>query len=412
VRILFLTQYFEPEPMTKGLQFARAFVQRGHDVQVLTSFPNYPGGRVYDGYRMRSYQADAFDDIVVHRVPCYPSHDRSALRRMVTYLSFAASASLVGPLKTFRPDVTYVFHSPATLAIPAAALKLLKRTRVVSDIQDLWPDTVLTSGMGNPRLLRAPLEWLCKTAYRTADDIVVPAPGLKRLLVERGFDPDRIAVIYNWAQEAAMSAPMPHALARQALAWGDEFVVLFAGTMGLMQGLDTLIDAAALLKQSAPRVRVALIGGGIEAPRLQARARDEGLSNVTFFPRVPPEEIGRYLAAADAVLVQLKRDPLFEVMIPSKTQAYMAAGRPLVMAVAGDAADLVRRARCGVTAEPSDPRSLAAAIASLASRSEREREEMGANAQSFYARELSMASGVRRFEALFRGRRDDAPQPA
>jgi colanic acid biosynthesis glycosyl transferase WcaI len=159
-----------------------------------------------------------------------------------------------------------------------------------------------------------------------------------------------------------------------------------------------------LLKDSAPQVRVALIGGGIEAPRLEARAKSEGLSNVSFFPRVPPDQIGQYLVAADAMLVHLKRDPLFEVTIPSKTQAYMAAGRPLVMAVKGDAADLVRRAECGVAAEPSNADSLAAAIVGLSRKRASELAQMGFNARAFYRREMSMESGVPRFEALFRGR--------
>ena len=387
----------------KGLQFARAFVSRGHEVQVLTGFPNYPGGRLYPGYRMTPYQSEVMDGIVVHRVPLFPSHDRSAVRRMATYLSFALTASVIGPLKTFRPDVIYVYHSPVTLAIPAAVLKLFKGASVVSDILDLWPETVLTSGMWKPRLLRTPLEWLCKAAYRTADAIVVPAPGLKRLLVERGFPPDRISVIYNWAHETAGHESVDRDGTRERLGWTREFIVLFAGTMGVMQGLDTLIDAAALLQHSAPHVRIALIGGGVEAPQLAIRARDRNLANVSFYDRVPPEEIGQYFAAADALVVHLKRDPLFEVMIPAKTQGSMAAGRPLVMAVAGDATDVVTHAQCGVTAEPSNPASLASAIERLAGMRRAELDQMGRNAQAFYHREMSMESGVPRFEALFRG---------
>jgi glycosyltransferase involved in cell wall biosynthesis len=244
---------------------------------------------------------------------------------------------------------------------------------------------------------------LCKAAYRTADAIVVPAPGLKRLLVERGFPPDRISVIYNWAHGTAGAGSAPRDAVRERLGWSREFTVLFAGTMGVMQGLDTLIDAAALLNQSVPHVRIALIGGGVEAPRLATRARAKNLTNVSFYDRVPPEEIGQYFAAADALVVHLKRDPLFEVMIPTKTQGSMAAGRPLVMAVAGDAAEVVTRAECGVTAEPSDPSSVASAIERLALKSRAELDQMGRNAQAFYQREMSMASGVPRFEALFRG---------
>ena len=403
MRILFLSEFFEPEPMMKGLQFARAFASRGHDVQVLTGFPNYPGGRLYPGYRITPYQSETMDEIVVHRVPLFPSHDRSAARRIATYTSFALSAAAIGPFKTFRPDVIYVYHSPATLGLPAAVLKVFTGARVISDVLDLWPDTVVTSGMWNPRLLRAPLQWLCNAAYNTADAIVVPAPGLKRLLVERGFEPDRISVIYNWAHATGDAGAVDRELVRERLGWSGHFVVLFAGVMGVMQGLDTLLDAAALLKTAAPQVRIALLGGGVETPRLAARAAAEHLTNVSFHDRVPAGEVGRYLAAADAMVVHLKRDPLFEVMIPAKTQGCMVAGRPLVMAVAGDAAAVVERARCGVTAEPSNPSSVASAVERLARSSGAELEQMGRNAQAFYQREMSMESGVPRFEALFRG---------
>jgi glycosyltransferase involved in cell wall biosynthesis len=191
--------------------------------------------------------------------------------------------------------------------------------------------------------------------------------------------------------------------ARVGLGGTREFVALYGGPLGVMQGLDTLLDAAALLKQRAPLVRIALIGGGVEAPRLAARAHAERLTNVRFHDRVAPNEVGRYLVAADALVVHLKRAPLFEVMIPAKTQGSMAADRPLVMAVAGDAADVVARAACGVIAEPSNAESVAAAIERLAGRSRPELDEMGRNARAFYQREMSMEAGVPRFEALFRG---------
>jgi len=409
VRILFLTQYFEPEPLVKGLIFARALVAQGHEVQVVTGFPNYPGGRVYDGYRVKPYQRERMGDVTVHRVPLYPDHSRSPLRRGANYLSFALAASAVGPVAAFRPHVVYVYHSPATLAIPAAVLKLFKQTRLVCDIQDLWPETVFATGMGDNGLLRRPLTWLCQLTYLAPDRIVVPAPGMKRLLTERDVDPRTVEVIYNWAGLGASGADSPQEASRRAVGWNpQQFVVLFAGQMGLVQGLDTVIDAAALLRDTAPHVLMAFIGGGVEAPRLAKRAADEGLHNVRFYPRVPPDAVGSYLSAADALLVHLKKEPLFEAMIPSKTQTYMAAGRPIVMAVNGDAADLIRRAECGVTSAAGDPRALAAAVKDLADRSPEELAQTGRNGAAFYHRELSLESGVQRFDELFRSIAHDA----
>jgi glycosyltransferase involved in cell wall biosynthesis len=403
VRILFVTQYFEPEPLVKGLLFARALVARGHEVQVLTGFPNYPGGRLYGGYRIRAYQTELMDGVRVHRVPLYPDHSQSVLRRGANYLSYAMAAATLGPFVTFRPDVIYVYHSPATLAVPAIAVKLFKRSRIVSDIQDLWPDTVYVAGLGDRRMLLKPLDWFCNVTYRAADRLVVPAPSLKRILVERGIRREAIELIYNWAADDVRESRLTREMARSNAGWtADQFVVLFAGTMGLMQALDSVLDAARLLKERAPRIVMAFIGGGIDADRLAARAAAEALTNVRFHARVSPAEIGTYLQAADALLVHLKKEPLYEALIPSKTQAYMAAARPVLMAVAGDAAELVTTAGCGVVAEPQNAESIARAVEQMAALPADALAQMGRNGRAFYEREMSLETGVSRFDQLFR----------
>ena len=155
MKILFLTQWFEPEPTLKGMTLAREMVRRGHEVQVVTGFPNYPGGRVYRGYRIRLRQREIIDGVTVTRVPLYPSHNRSGLQRAANYLSFAVSAS-IGVWSVPCPDVGYVYHPPATIGLPALVLNLLRRVPFVLDIQDLWPDTLAATAMvGNRAVLNA-----------------------------------------------------------------------------------------------------------------------------------------------------------------------------------------------------------------------------------------------------------------
>ena len=349
MRVLLLTQWFDPEPTFKGSLFARELQRQGHQVEVLTGFPNYPGGVVYPGYRIRPYRREVVDGAVVHRVALFPSHDRSSVRRIGNYVSFAASAALAAALCS-RPDVAYVYHPPGTIALPAWVLRVLRGVPVVYDVQDLWPDTLSATGMVTDRRVLGMVGWAMKRMYGLASEIVVLSPGFARRLVERGVSPGRVTVVPNWTAEDAITTADP-ARSRQELGIGDEFAVVFAGTMGPAQALGTILDAAEILREDTG-VRFLLVGAGVEAERLREEAAGRDLSNVTFLPRRPPSEIGEVLSAADALLVHLRDDPLFSITIPSKTQAYLMTGRPVLMGVRGDAAKLVEDAGAGVVFSP------------------------------------------------------------
>lgn len=204
MRILILGQFFTPEPDFKGLPFAQALRDRGHEVEVLTGFPNYPGGRVYPGYRVRPWQREVMDGITVNRVALYPSHDRSTVRRAANYLSFALSAATLGPLLVRKPDVAYVYHPPATVGLPAIALRAWHGCPLVYDIQDLWPDTVFSSGMVRRRWIASALDRWCRLVYAHVDRLVVLSPGFRETLIARGVAAEKIDVIYNWADEGSL----------------------------------------------------------------------------------------------------------------------------------------------------------------------------------------------------------------
>ncbi|WP_313047772.1 glycosyltransferase family 4 protein [Pseudomonas soli] len=399
VRVLLLTQWFDPEPTFKGLVFARELVARGFDVEVLTGFPNYPGGKLYPGYRMRLIQREVIDGVKVTRLPLYPSHGQSGLGRVLNYASFAASSLLYGLFGARRPDVIYAYHPPLTVGLSAAFIRLLRRVPVVYDIQDMWPDTLRASGMFSNEKALALVGRVCDWVYRRVDQLVVLSPGFKRLLIERGVAAEKIDVIYNWCAEdmiSATDAPAPSAFPPPG-----RFRVLFAGNMGKAQALDALIDAAGLLKAAAANVTLVMLGGGVEVTRLRALVEERDLDNVVFLPAVPMDQVGPYLANADALLVHLKQDPLFTITIPSKTQAYMAAGRPILMAVEGDAAALVRESGCGVVAEWENPQALANAIQTMCELDADQRQVMGENGRAYYRQYLSLAAGVTRFAEHF-----------
>lgn len=399
-RILLLTQWFDPEPTFKGLVFARELVRQGFEVEVLTGFPNYPGGKVYPGYRIKWLQREVIDGVQVTRVPLYPDHGQSAVKRVLNYASFAASSLFYGLFMAKRADVIYAYHPPLTVGVTASLLRLLRRIPVVYDIQDMWPDTLRATGMiNNPRALDMVAK-VCEWVYRRVDHIVVLSPGFKRLLMERGVPAGKLDVIYNWADEASLTAPQGHLPAD--FPGTDRFRILFAGNMGKAQALDAVLDAAALLQERNSRVNFVMLGGGVEVSRLKQRAAELKLGNVVFLPPVPMAEVGTMLNAADVLLVHLSKDPLFEITIPSKTQAYMAVGKPLLMAVDGDAAALVQQSGGGLVAKSENAKSIAQAAESMAGMTAAQLEEIGLRAQNYYQNQLSLKVGAYKFGQIFK----------
>jgi len=398
-RILLITQWFDPEPSFKGILFAKELVSRGFEVEVITGFPNYPGGTLYDGYRVKFIQKEVIDGVLVTRVPLFPSHDKSKLGRVFNYLSFAFSSLIYGLFFSKRADVIYAYHPPLTVGISALIIKLFRRVPVVLDIQDMWPDTLKATGMiSNSRLLGS-VSKVCNFIYSGVTKIVVLSPGFKDLLIDRGVPENKIEIIYNWADEDVLRTKTGER--PQDMVSIEGFKVLFAGNVGQAQGLDVVLDAALLLKDDVPNIHFLVLGRGLKLDDLKRREKELNLGNVHFFPAVGMEKVGSFLGFADALLIHLNSDPLFEITIPGKTQAYMAVGKPIIMGVSGDASNLVSRADCGVCFEPEDSVALAEAAKGLMLLDSTDIQRLGKNAERFYNENLSVMVGVNSFEKVF-----------
>jgi len=349
-RVLIITQWFDPEPTFKGLLFSKELVARGFDVEVITGFPNYPGGKLYEGYRIKLFQKEMIEGVSITRVPLFPSHDKSKLGRIANYISFSFSSLIYGLFFARRPDVIYAYHPPLTVSVSALIIKLFRRVPVVLDIQDMWPDTLRATGMlSNSRLLGF-ISSICNVIYSFVTKIVVLSPGFKNLLIERGVPDSKIEIVYNWADEELLrnvTGEMPEKISNL-----EGFKILFAGNVGKAQSLNVILDAAHLLKDEALKIHFLVLGQGLELDDLKIRANQLNLNNVHFLPAVLMEKVGDFLGSADALLIHLNSDPLFEITIPGKTQAYMAVGKPIIMGVNGDASNLVLRADCGICFEP------------------------------------------------------------
>ena len=395
VRILYLTQWFEPEPnIIKGLRFVLALQAAGHEVEVVTGFPNYPSGRLHPGYRLRPIQRQALAGVSVTRLWLYPSHDSSSLHRSLNYLSFFGSVLVWLLLRQRRFDLAYVYHPPITVGLAAAVANVIRPLPFVIDIQDLWPDTLAATGMAGARLTGL-IGGLCGFVHRRAAAIVVQSDGMRQALAARGVTAGKLAVIRNWAESETLPAPGPRA--------GDRFVVVYGGNLGRAQGLGAVLEAASQLQSQRPAVLIRLYGDGVEAGALRTQAAALGLSNLEIHPGLPKADIDRVFAGADGLLLHLADDPLFAITIPSKAQAYLAAGRPIVAGVCGEAAELLRESGAAILAPPGDASALAAAIAALADLPREARRRMGERGRNYYLRRLGFRRGVDQTLALLAG---------
>lgn len=400
-RLLYVTQWFPPEPVAIPLWIARALRDRGWDIEVVTGQPNYPDGELHEGYSGRRYRREVEQGFRVLRTPLYASHDASAVKRMANYLSWAAAASLVAPWKSRGAGVTLVYSSPATAAVPAMLARLIVGRRYVLVIQDIWPDSVTAAGFirESPllRLVERMLHRFVNASYRLADSVVVISPGAAELLGRRGVPADKLHVIHNWADESVMRPAERTGALRERLGLSDEaFVVMYAGTMGPAQSLDHAVHAMDATNSDAHLV---LVGSGVARPGLEELARKTSPARVHFLDPVPLSEIASLMADADAHLISLAPDPLFGVTMPSKVQSLLASGTVCIASAPGDAAAIVSAAG-GKAVTPGNSAELASTIDELASLGGTALEMIRAAALAYYLENLSEASGANQLSSL------------
>ncbi|MGN6849825.1 MAG: glycosyltransferase family 4 protein [Sphingomicrobium sp.] len=393
MRILYVSQWFEPEPNnSKTEAFLNGLVAEGAQLTVLTGFPNYPGGKLYPGYRIRPFQSETLMGFEVHRVPLYPSHSRSSIGRIANYLSFFLSSLTYGLINGRKFDLAYVYHPPITVGLSAALWGWLWRVPFVIEIQDLWPDSVAASDMAGAAALSRLLQLSCNFVHWRAARIVVQCPGMKQKLLERGVPDEKVVVVYNWTDEKAFAAPAE--FSAPFLEEPGVFKLTYAGNFGRAQNCETMIRAVALASKRLPKLQLLMIGDGVEEQNLRALVTQLGATGIGFHPRVSRKTMAAIYPRADALVCTLTRQDLFAHVIPTKTQAYMAAGRPVLMSVNGDAARLITEAAAGIAVPPEDPEALADAIVRMAETPREQREAMGRAARAYYYEHLSFARGM------------------
>ncbi|MGK5110416.1 glycosyltransferase family 4 protein [Geodermatophilus sp. CPCC 205506] len=402
MRTAFFTQLWVPEVPRQLSDIVEELVARGHDVSVVTGFPNYPTGRIYEGWRQRPWANYSTDGYHLKRVAHFPSHDSSAVRRAASYLSFGLATAVFGWRELRAADVVYVYHPPLTTALGPWVNRVLGGAPFVLHVQDLWPESVVAADMIDRRVVgrvSAVLARLCAAVYRRAGAVICIAPTMARLLHERGVPASKVEVVDNWADETIYFPTERRPELLRSLGLDGCTTVMFAGNMGVVQGLDTVIEAAARVRE-LDDFRLVLVGDGVERESLQQLAGELGAGNVVFLGSRPRAEMNDLIAAADAQVVSLRDLPHLRGTIPSKLGTVMACGRPVICSVAGDARAMVERAGAGWTCDSDDADALAQAFRAVHAASPAEREKRGAAARTFYEATMAKSISVPRIEQI------------
>lgn len=367
VKILYVSQYFPPEmgaPAARVSELSRAWAEAGHEVRVLTGFPNHPTGVVPPEYRGRVRMREQWGPVEVLRTWIYATPNKGVVRRSLAFVSFAASSVSLGALEPHVRDVDVVVAtSPQFLcAVSGWALSRALRVPYVLEIRDLWPQSVVEVGALSARHpVVLGLERVERFLYAQADLLVSVTDSFCDVWRAQGVDPAKMRVVKNGVDLRRFQPGPRDGEARREHELGDRFVVSYIGTHGMAQGLETLLDAAELLRDD-PEILVLLVGEGAERERLMADARARGLDNVRFLGQQPRDAIPGLVAASDLVTVMLRDAPLFEKVLPSKMFEIMGCARPIVLGVRGEAEALLREADAGWVVPPEDPGALAETI--------------------------------------------------
>jgi glycosyltransferase involved in cell wall biosynthesis len=382
MRILYLSQYFPPEAgatQTRAYEMAKNWVRLGHQVTILTEFPNHPSGIISPDYKGKLFERSTLEGIEVLRVWVKASPEKSFKNRMWFYFTYMINAIIAGIFLT-RGKYNLLFATSPPLFVGGAALvlRIIKHIPLIFEVRDLWPESAIALGeLTNHRAisLATKLEEMC---YRRASQVVVVTRGLYDRLVQRGVSAEKLCIIPNGANiDLFIFNQNGRERIRSELGLERKFIAIYAGIHGLAQGLETILEAAKIL-QSTPEIHILLVGDGPKKAELVALATSFNLPNLTLLPEKPRDQIPDYLSAADVALIPLKKAEIFKSALPSKIFDAWACARPVLLSIDGEARSVVESVSGGIFIPPEDPEMMAEKLIYLMN-SPFERQQMGEN---------------------------------
>jgi glycosyltransferase involved in cell wall biosynthesis len=393
-------------PSARVAELSCLWAAQGHDVTVLTGFPNHPAGIVPPEYRSklcRLVMRESLNGVNVIRTWLLPFPNRKSHERILNYSSFCLSAASTGSFLS-RPDVVIATSPQLLVGLAGWWIAFLKRVPFIFEVRDLWPESLAAVGAGQEKsgLYRA-LARIAGFLYRHAHHIVVVAPAFKNYLVEHWAVPsEKISTIPNGVDTELFASLTAKQSLRAELGADGKFVVCYIGTIGMAHGLDTLIETAAKLQHSAPEVLFLLVGEGADKQRILSRVNALGLKNIRIIDQQPREKIPDYICLSDACLVLLKKAEIFKTVIPTKMLEFMSCARPVILGVEGQAREILEQANAGLCVTPGDPHELSRAILQLAA-DRALGEELGKNGRNHIVQNFSRKNTANAYADLLEG---------
>lgn len=369
MRLLFVSNYFPPEvnaPATRLVEHARVWVKEGMQVEVLTSNPHFPEGRVYDGYR-NAFCQEIVDGIAVTRVPMYVTANEGTVKRTLSYISYMLSTNgYLRRLSNRTPDVVIATSPQFFCALGGFLIARRLNAPFLLEVRDLWPESIVAVGAAKDSLIIRCLERLADFLYKKADHIVVVTNAFKNRIRERGISPDKISVITNGADLSGWEQPLDQdLLAQRRSEYGldGKFVAAYVGTIGMAHRADIMLEAAQ--RCDDPDIAFVVAGTGAARAELEAKSRSLQVSQLRVLGKLSKDEVRYLMEIADASVIHLKASPLFETVIPSKIFEAMATATPILLGVRGEAARIVEQANAGIVFEPENADALVRAVKRL-----------------------------------------------
>ena len=397
--VLVISQYFFPEIFGVN-DIVAELQQRGHVVTVLTGMPNYPSGVFANGYGGWKVRRETWNNASVVRIPILARGRNSRLRLALNYLSYAISASILAPfvLKD-RPDAILVYQvTPATVALPAIVVKLITGSKILLWVQDIWPDSLMATGAVRNPLVVGILRLMMRLIYRCSSIIAVQSRQFERIIRPLALPASDIRYFPNTADRLYQPVEAPLDAPERKL-FRPGFNIVFAGNLGVAQDLETILAAIIRLRDRKD-IQWVFIGDGRRRAWLEDEIQKQGLAdNVRILGSYPAEKMPLFFAIADALLITLRDEPIFSLTVPSRLQAYLACGRPILGAISGEAADILMTAGAGLTAPPSDPKHLAEIALKMAQMPRKQLEALGKAALEYQRREFDRDQWLDRLES-------------
>lgn len=406
LNILLVSQYFWPESFIVN-DLVKSLVNQGHTVQVVTGKPNYPGGKIFQGYTAEGCVNELFEHhVAVHRVPLRPRGAGGAKNLLLNYLSFVLSGLWFFPraVRGGAFDVIFVFApSPITSVIPAIYLKWRLNSHLAVWVQDLWPESLSATGFIRNRMALRLVGWLVRGIYACTDTLLVQSKAFAAP-VARYAREDKIFYYPNSHQDSPLQpvtgTQVPAELLEQL---EQNFCLVFAGNLGTAQAVETLVQAAERLRH-LPGCKLVLVGSGSMLAWIETQKGLRGLDNLILAGRFPPSEMPQFFSRAAGLLVTLKREEIFAYTIPSKVQAYLAAGRPVIAALDGEGARVIEEAGAGLSCRAEDSAGLARCIEQLFHMSPEEREKLGQSGREYFLANFEMTRQSQRLVEILGNR--------